>query len=184
MNKILDPTASSTRALLGRSGAVMNKVLAGLLIGALAAVAIYGNLYSTVHKELINLRAEVARQNAEAEEKLAQLTRERDDKQARLNWLAREQENKDAEAQNEIDRLAGELADRPVRVRIVTETGPCSGGAGGGGAASADSGAGDAGPAYGLLPEVNSRRLAGALKEVETLSAAYRSCRARLIPEN
>lgn len=162
----------------------MNKILGGLLLAALAAAAVYGNLYCTAHKELSSLRAEIARQNREAEEKLAQLTQERDDKQARLNQLAREQESKDAEAQNEIDRLAGELADRPVRVRIVTEAGPCSGGAGGGGAASADASAGDTSKTYGLLPEVNSRRLAGALKEVETLSAAYRSCRARLIPEN
>ena len=162
----------------------MNKVLAALLVASVAATIIYGKLYCSAHENLLDLRAQVERQNTEAEEKLKELTQERDEKQARLDRLAEEQERKDAEAQAEIDRLADELAGRPFRVRIVTEAGAGSGSAGSGGAADTGASEGDTGPAYGLLPEVNSRRLAGAIKEVETLSAAYRSCRARLTQDN
>lgn len=138
-----------------------------------------------VSKLYNNLNADVERQKKEASAKLAELTAQRDMKQAALNKAAADQERKDNDAQAEIARLSGELRDRPVRVRVVTTpagSGSCSGSAAGNGSATAAAGAGDAAAGYGLLPAENSRRLADAIDEVETLSAAYSSCRARLIP--
>lgn len=160
---------------------------AGFLIGLAALLVMFClgwaagcQWKSGQYSELVG---RVEQQNQEAGRKLAKLTRLRDEKQAELNRLALEQEKKDAEAEAEINRLASELAARPVRVRIVTEAGACAGGAGGGGAGTAEDRSGDPTETYGLLPESNSRRLGVALKEIETLSAAYRSCRARLIPD-
>lgn len=126
------------------------------------------------------LAGQVEQANQVAAEKLAQLTFDRDSKQAEINRLAQEQEKKDAKAKAEIDRLAGELEHRPVRVRIVTEAGACGSGATGGGAGTAEDRTEHPGTADGLLPPENTRRLNAALTEIETLSAAYNSCRARL----
>lgn len=126
------------------------------------------------------LAAVVDYQNNEAARTLAELTTERDDLQAQLDLFAKHQENKDAQALAEIERLDTELRNRPVRVRIVTEAGPCSGGASSETAASTESGGANTGQAYGLLPDANSRRLAAALKEVEIMSAAYSSCKSAL----
>jgi hypothetical protein len=133
-------------------------------------------------REYGELAGQVEQQNQQAERKLAELTAQRDMKQAALNKAAADQERKDADARAEIDRLAGELRDRPVRVRIVAQAGSCSGGAAGDAAARAEDRAGDAGTADGVLPAENTRRLGIALTEIETLSAAYSSCRARLMP--
>ena len=129
------------------------------------------------------LAAVVDYQNSEAARTLAELTAERDDLQAQLDLFAKHQENKDAQALAEIERLDTELRNRPIRVRVVTEAGACGGGSAGEAAASSGSSGADAGPTDGLLPDANSRRLAAALKEVETLSAAYSSCRSMLYSE-
>lgn len=123
-------------------------------------------------------------QNEEAGALLAQRTAERDAKQAALNRLAADQETKDEAATNEIARLAGELRNRPVRVRVIPER--SSGGQGGGGApgdsaGTAAPGAGDAEPASWVLPEATARSLGEVIAEVETMSAAYASCRAVLL---
>lgn len=126
----------------------------------------------------------VEAQNNEAARQLAELTRERDDKQAMLDKQAEEQEKQDAERLAEIDRLAGELRDRPVRVRVVNQPGACGSSSASERAATTGPGTGGGAETYGLLPESNSRRLAGALNEVERLSAAYNSCRARLLRDH
>lgn len=132
-----------------------------------------------------DLQASIRQQKNLAAERLAELNAERDRKQALLDKAAKEQEDRDREAKNEIERLAGELADRPVRVRYVTTAGKCdSGQSESGGTAPAVPGAGSAAPSYGVLPEPNSRRLGIALKKVETLSAAYNSCRATLLRDH
>ena len=133
-------------------------------------------------REYGELAGQVEQQNQQAEQKLAELTAQRDIKQAALNKAAADQERKDADAKAEIERLAGELRDRPVRVRVVAQAGDCSRGAAGDAAARAEDRAGDAGTADGVLPAENTRRLSAALSEVEILSAAYSSCRARLMP--
>lgn len=162
-------------------------VFGALLIAlALASTAawIAWEKYQEASTELTDLRRDVKKTNDEAARKLNELTVERDAKQAKLDQQAADQEKKDAVAQIEIDRLAGELRDRPFRVRIVTApAGSCSGGAGSDQAGAADSGAEDPAATYGLLPPENTRRLNEALTEVETLSAAYSSCRETLIQQ-
>ena len=155
-----------------------------LAVAALALLAGMGFVAgrASMLREYGELAGQVEQQNQQAEQKLAELTAQRDIKQAALNKAAADQERKDADAKAEIDRLAGELRDRPVRVRIVAQAGSCSGSAAGDAAARAEDRAGDAGTADGVLPAENTRRLSAALSEVEILSAAYSSCRARLMP--
>lgn len=138
----------------------------------------------SVATELQQLQASVATQNRTAKAELERLTAERNAAQARLDQLYQQQEKTDAQAVQEIARLTGELEQRPVRVRIVSQ--PAASGAGGRRAtgeqaASTDPGAADAGQAYGLLPAANSARLAGVIQEIETLNAAYASCRSLLL---
>ena len=157
--------------------------LAGLAVLALLfATHHYRELYGATAKALATLEGSVEMANKAAQDELERLTEERDREQARLNKLRADQEKKDAQAKDTIDRLASELANRPVRVRIVAASGQGGSCAPGQGAGSADDSAGDSAAATGLLPEENTRRLAAALIEVETLSAAYNSCRASLIP--
>ncbi|MEX8193604.1 hypothetical protein [Comamonas guangdongensis] len=134
--------------------------------------------------ELKQLQDSVAAQKRTATAELERLTAERNAAQARLDQLYQQQEKTDAQAVQEIARLTGELQQRPVRVRIVSQ--PAASGAGGcrsagEQAASTDSGAADAAEAYGLLPAANSARLAGVIQEIETLNAAYASCRSQLL---
>lgn len=160
------------------------------IVGALLAVAALALLAgmgfvagrASMLREYGELAGQVEQQIQQAERKLAELTAQRDIKQAALNKAAADQERKDADAKAEIDRLAGELRDRPVRVRVVAQAGDCSRGAAGDASARAEDRTGDAGTADGILPPENSRRLSAALTEIETLSAAYSSCRSRLIP--
>ena len=154
-----------------------------VLMLALAWLVGYQSGKESAGKDLARLQGMIEQQADQAGQTLARLTAERDEKQAKLDKQAEDQEKKDADAKAEIDRLAGELESRPVRVRIVTSpAGSCSGGAAGDAAASAEDRAGDAGTADGVLPAENTRRLSAALSEVEILSAAYSSCRARLMP--
>ena len=154
-----------------------------VLMLALAWLVGYQSGKESAGKDLARLQGMIEQQADQAEQTLERLTAERDKKQAALNKAAADQERKDADAKAEIDRLAGELESRPVRVRIVTSpAGSCSGSAAGDAAARAEDRAGDAGAADGVLPAENTRRLSAALTEIETLSAAYSSCRARLMP--
>lgn len=142
---------------------------------------------STAVRELQQLQAEVGEQNRTAQKTLDRLKAERDAAQAKLDKQHQEQEKTDANTIAEIARLTGELEQRPVRVRVVTQATACRGGSGsaeGHTAAAADPGAADAAQAYGLLPESNSRRLGAVIAEAETINAAYASCRATLINNN
>lgn len=148
-----------------------------------ASTATYKTLYDNASTTLTDLRADVKAKNQEAADKLAELTADRDKKQAALDQQAATQETTDAERLAEIDRLNGELRDRPIRVRYITiPSGAGSGGATGGATASAVAGAEDTAATSGVLPAANSRRLAVALNEIEAMSAAYSSCRERLMP--
>jgi hypothetical protein len=160
------------------------KLIAGVIMGlavlAVVLVALhYRHLYHASQEDLAKLELQVKQQQERAATRLQDLTDLRDREQARVNQQAKEQEQKDEQAQAEIARLSNELRDRPVRVRVTR--GACGGGAQGDAAAAADPGAGDDAAAYGVLPPENTRRLADAIAEVETLNAAYRSCRARLL---
>ena len=162
--------------------AIAGEIATVVLMLALAWLVGYQSGKESAGKDLARLQGMIEQQADQAGQTLARLTAERDEKQARLDRLAADQEKKDADAKAEIDRLAGELRDRPVRVRIVAQAGSCSGSAAGDAAARAEDRAGDAGTADGVLPAENTRRLSAALSEVEILSAAYSSCRARLMP--
>ena len=151
-----------------------------VLMLALAWLVGYQSGKESAGKDLARLQGMIEQQAEEAEQTLERLTAERDKKQAALNKAAADQERKDADAKAEIERLAGELRDRPVRVRIVAQAGNCSGSAAGDAAARAEDRSGDTGTADGILPPENTRRLGAALTEIETLSAAYSSCRAML----
>ena len=166
----------------------MNQIIAGILavflalVSALFATYYYHGEYVTASKALADLRASVAAANVQATARLADLTAERDRIQTELNQKAADQEQKDAQAKAEISRLTVDVSN--LRVRVVPNTaGSCSGNASGQTASATDAGTADQAPAYGVLPEVNSRRLASALTEVETLSAAYNSCRATVVGE-
>lgn len=160
--------------------AIAGEIATLLLMLAMAWLVGYQSGKESAGQDLARLQGKIEQQAEQAGQTLARLTAERDERQARLDRLAADQESKDADAKAEIDRLAGELRDRPVRVRIVAQAGSCSGSAAGDAAAHPEDRAGDAGTASGLLPPENSRRLGAALTEIETLSAAYSSCRAML----
>lgn len=132
-------------------------------------------------EKLENLKGKVEQQTVQAEKILADLTEDRDKKQAALDAQAEQQEETDNAAKLEIARLASELERRPIRVRIVTESGACSGSAASNHATNTTDSAGNQASTSGLLPESNSRRLRAAIAEVETVSSAYSSCRKRLL---
>ena len=160
--------------------AIAGEIATLLLMLALAGLVGYQGGKESAGKDLARLQGIIEQQADQAGQTLERLTAERDEKQARLDRLAAEQESKDADAKAEIERLAGELRDRPVRVRIVAQARDCSRGAAGDAAARAEDRAGDTGATSGILPAENTRRLGAALTEIETLSAAYSSCRAML----
>ncbi len=160
--------------------AIAGEIATLLLMLALAWLVGYQSGKESAGKDLARLRGQIEQQADQAGQTLARLTVERDEKQAKLDKQARDQEKKDADAKAEIERLAGELRDRPVRVRVVAQAGSCSGSAAGDAAARAEDRTGDTGTTDGILPAENTRRLGAALTEIETLSAAYSSCRAML----
>lgn len=169
----------------------LESIASGLLALALLLCLAFGlgmwhfrTKAQTVASELKQLQGSVATQNRTTKAELERLTVERNAAQARLDQLYQQQEKTDAQAVQEIARLTGELEQRPLRVRIVSQ--PAASGAGGcrtagEQAASTGPGAADAGQAYGLLPAANSARLAGVIQEIETLNAAYASCRSLLL---
>lgn len=164
--------------------ATLRKVIA--VLGAALCLWLAGVAYffqtqaSTFKYELDNLQALVEQQNAQATERLAVLTAERDAKQAALDEQRRIQEDKDADAKRQIAHLTDELSRRPIRVRVQ----PASGGSGGGstGPPTGDThaGSGDGTQTHGLLPEANARRLGEVMAEMEQVNAAYASCRGQL----
>lgn len=162
----------------------LRQTLFMLIALAVTGLAVFGMGYALGSKapalKLEELRGQISRQSAQAKETLEQLTKERDEKQALLDAKAKQQEETDSAAKLEIARLADELANRPVRVRVVTASGACSSSAAADATTSTEAGAGNADSTSGLLPESNSQRLRAAIAEVETLSAAYSSCRSSL----
>jgi len=128
--------------------------------------------------------AAIRAQNKTAADLLKQRTAERDALQTQLNTRAAAQEKTDekAVAQLDADDKRQRAARIVVRVRDCTrDAGSGGGGAAGGAAATTEAGAGDASAASGVLSNAGARRLADALTEVETMSAAYASCRSTLM---
>ncbi len=163
----------------------LRQTLFMLIALAVTGLAVFGMGYALGSKapalKLEELRGQVSRQSSQAKITLDQLTKERDEKQALFDAKAKQQEETDNAAKLEIARLADELANRPVRVRVVTASGACSSSAAGYTTTGTETGEGNTNSTSGLLPESNSRRLRAAIEEIETLSAAYSSCRGRLL---
>ena len=163
----------------------LRQTLFMLIALAVTGLAVFGMGYALGSKapalKLEELRGQVSRQSAQAKETLDQLIKERDEKQAQLDAKAKQQEETDNAAKDEIARLTDELANRPIRVRVVTASGACSSSTAGDATTGTEAGAGNDASTSGLLPEPNSQRLRAAIAEIETLSAAYSGCRRRLL---
>lgn len=124
--------------------------------------------------------AAVVATNTAAQRLLEQRTKERDARQAELNKRAEAQEKTDETAVTQITADDQRQRSAPVVVRVrdcTRDAGRSGGGAPGDAAATAEAGAGDAGSASGVLSKAAAGRLADALIEVESMSAAYTSCR-------
>lgn len=172
----------------------MSRLPWALMVAALALAASLGGAAShyrgqalTARRDLAALRDSVALQNQAARERLADLQSRRDAAQAALDSAYQQQEHTDAVARDEILRLRGELQRHPVRVRIQplppAACGPGGAGTPGDAATGTGAGAPDPAPSHGLLPAGNTARLVAVIQDIETLNAAYASCRASLTLE-
>ena len=146
----------------------------------------YRRMFKATDYALTTQNAAIERNNNVARDLLATRTTERDALQAKLNERAAAQGKTDEKAVRQIaadDRLQRSA---PVRVRVrecARDAGSGGGGAPGQAAPAAEAGAGHAGPTSGVLSEAGARRLASALTEVETMSAAFASCKAGGVSE-
>lgn len=135
--------------------------------------------YSLAAKKYHVLIGQVRQQESQlkADYKKAQLKVVK--KQKKLNEIAKQQREKDDQAQVQIEKLTTELANQRVRVRVQPEASKCSG-TGTGSGRNTRAGKENTDKTHRLLPELNSKRLASAIKEIETLSSAYTSCKKSL----
>lgn len=133
--------------------------------------------------ELNNLKGQIEHAEREAQARYNELMAKRDALALRLQEAAKHQEEIDNAAKIEIKRLSNELASRPVRVRVETESRACGDSTRSTETESTNAGEADRSETYGLLPRANSERLRNALDEIEMLNAAYASCRKTLIVE-
>lgn len=167
------------------------KAIAIYLLAALVVVLgltawQYKRMYKATDLALSIQNTAILAQNLAAQQKLKDRTAERDALQEKLDARAKAQGKTDEQA---VDKIASDdklQRAAPVRVSVHNCTRDAGSGGGrpaGDAARPAGARAEDTGSASGVLPEENSRRLADALTEVETLSAAFSSCRATLIPE-
>lgn len=160
-------------------------ILFGVLLLSLTGTTWYYHheLVEVQNKDLILVHDNQVAKD-EAATKLKELTADRDAKQKALNQIHQDQEIKDAQAQTTIKQLHDQLLTVPIRVQYITRTSTSSGSSSTSNQTSnsADS-AGDSTTAYGVLSDLAQEQFAGALSKVETLSAAYNSCRATLYAE-
>jgi len=130
--------------------------------------------------------AAVVATNRVAAQLLEQRTKERDAKQAELDKRHQAQEKTDEKAVTQIaaDDRRQRAAPVVVRMRDCARDARGSGRSPASGpATAAEAGAGDTTASSGLLSEAGAGRLASALTEIETMSAAYSSCRAALMTD-
>jgi hypothetical protein len=141
----------------------------------------YRRMFKATDFALTTQNDAIKAQNKTAADLLKQRTAERDALQIKLDARAAAQGKTDEKAVGQIATDDKRQRAAPVRVRVhncTRDAGPSSGGAPSGVAARPEAGTGDAGAASGVLPEAAARRFADALKEVETMSAAFSSCKA------
>lgn len=164
--------------------AILIYLLAGLVLVLGLSTWQYRRMFKATDFALNTQNAAIKARNDEANRRFVQLTNERDAKQAELDKRAAAQEKTDGKAVTQIAADDRQQRSAPVRVRVLNcarDAGSGSGRAPGQAAATAGAGAEDAGAASGVLPQAGARRLADALSEIETMNAAYRSCRSTLI---
>lgn len=160
--------------------AILIYILAGLVLVLGLSTWQYRRMFKATDFALTTQNAAIKAQNRTAADLLEQRTAERDALQTKLNERAAAQEKTDEKAVGQIDADDKRQRSAPVRVRVhdcTRDAGPRGGGAPGGAAARSEAGAGDAGAASGVLPEAGAGRLADALTEIETMSAAFASCK-------
>lgn len=155
-------------------------VLAGLVLVLGLSTWQYRRMFKATDFALAVQNNAITAQNLAADRLLKTRTAERDALQTQLNARAAAQEKTDEKAVDQIAADDKRQRVAPVRVRVhncTRDDGPSGGGAPGSPAAAAKAGAGDADASSGVLPEAAARRFADALKEVETMSAAFSSCK-------
>lgn len=160
--------------------AILIYILAALVLVLGLSTWQYRRMFKATDFALTTQNAAIDRQNKAADDLLKKRTAERDALQTQLNTRAAAQEKTDEKAVGQI--AADDVRQRaaPVRVRVhncARDAGSGSGGAPGGAAAAAGPRAEDAGAASGVLSKAAARRFADAVKEVETMSAAFASCK-------
>lgn len=167
--------------------AVLIYILAALVFVLGLSTWQYRRMFKATDFALTTQNRAIDQQNKIANRRLVQLTNERDAKQAELDKRAVAQEKTDGKAVAQIGVDDKRQRAAPVRVRVLncTRDARSSGGsAPGETAAAAGTGAEDAGAASGVLSKAGAGRLADALTEIETISAAYSSCRSELLAQH
>lgn len=138
--------------------------------------AIFSLGYAVGMKKYYTLLGQAKQQELQLKADYKKAQKEVEQKQKELNKIAQQQSKKDEQAKIQIKNLTNELTNQLVRVRVQPEANKCSGAGASTNKDTADS-EGNRIEAYGLLPELNTKRLASAIGEIETLNAAYASCR-------
>lgn len=138
--------------------------------------AIFSLGYAVGMKKYYTLLGQAKQQELQLKADYKKAQKEVEKKQKELNKIAQQQSKKDEQAKIQIKNLTNELTNQLVRVRVQPEANKCSRAGASTNKDTADS-EGNRSEAYGLLPEINTKRLARAIEEVETLSAAYSSCK-------
>lgn len=150
----------------------------GAVLGLCLAAYFAGQ--NSIKTELSKLKGQMAQQQEQAEielKKAQDQTRVLHEKAAQT---LKNQEKKDREALSQINDLQRALAGQPIRVRYQAASGASGNCAARTQDESTRTGTANRTEASGLLPRFNTQRLAAAIAEIETLSAAYSSCRATL----
>jgi len=163
---------------------VKTYALLGLAIGCVTlslSTCEYRRQYKSTALALDVQNKAIDAQNKEAERVLKSRTAERDALQKQINETAEAQEKKDVATRKVLAQAALDAEREPtvIRVRVPAGNAGCSGG-GGASKAGAATGAGAPDPyAFtGLLAPEAERRFKSAVTEIETLQAAFNSCKA------
>ena len=146
----------------------------------LALIATYFAGKASGEKGLAYLQGQLAQQQEQAEEKLKEAHENATALQSKAQEKLERQQEKDRENIERIKDLQRALASQPIRVRYQATSGASGNCAARAQDESTRTGTANRTEASRLLPESNSQRLAAAIAEIETLSAAYSSCRATL----
>jgi hypothetical protein len=138
----------------------------------------YQGRYQSTRDELLILKHNVKQQSDNSKAMLKALTAERDAKQLIINQKIKNQDKEDAQKLRDITNTKLHT----VSVRIKPNASVCPNSAAGG-AQNTSTGTTDTTATAGLLSDTNTRQLEQAIVEIETMSAAYSSCRATLMPQ-